>query len=80
MHRIPRTSSARVAHRSFWILVLVAVLAAGSLNTALAASPGRIAGISVLVSGSTLALSVALAVRVLAALDRARRQVRTLSE
>ena len=60
--------------------MLVAVLAAGSVSAALAADPGHIAGIRVVLSGLVLVASVALAARVMAALDRAHRRARPLSD
>jgi len=75
-----RTNPARRAHRSFWILVLLAVLAAGSLSAALASDPGHVVGLRVALSGLVLVSSVTLAARVMAAVDRARRRARTLSD
>jgi hypothetical protein len=58
---VPRTSSPRRVSRSFWTLVLVAVLASGSLSSALASDPGRLVGLRVAFSGLVLVLSVVLA-------------------
>lgn len=69
-------SPSRRAHRSFWMLLCVAVLATGSLNWALASPPGPLAGLSVAGSGVVLVVAVALAARVLAVADRARRRHR----
>jgi hypothetical protein len=74
MPDVPRTGSPRRARRSFWTLVLVAVLATGSLSAALNADPGHLAGIRVALSGLVLVSSVALAARVMTALDRAHRR------
>lgn len=68
-------STAR-ARRSFWVLVLIAALAAGGLSTAVAAPPGPAAGASVALSGLVLVASLTLATRILLALDRARRATR----
>jgi len=75
-----RASSPRGPRRSFWILVLVAVLASGSLSTALQADAGHLAGIRVALSGLVMVVSVALAARVMTAVDRAHRRARTLSD
>ena len=68
----PRTS--RRAVRSLWGLVVVAVLASGSLSAALTAQPGPITGARVAASGLLLLVSVLLASRVMFALERARRR------
>ena len=73
-------NSPRRARRSFWILVLVAVLASGSLSAALASDPGPLVALRVAVSGLVLIASVVLAARVMGALDRGRRRTRTLPE
>ena len=75
-----RTASSRRARRSFWVLALVSVLAAGSLNNALASDPGSITGIRVAISGLVLVVAVTLAGRVMIALDRVRTVARTASE
>ncbi|HET7399394.1 MAG TPA: hypothetical protein VFJ94_12820 [Intrasporangium sp.] len=67
---------ARRARRSFWALVLVAVLAAGSLTAALTAEASPATGLRVGLSGIVLIASVALATRVMLALDRAHRRQR----
>ncbi len=69
-----RTGSPRRARRSFWILVLVAVLASGSLSAALASDPGHLVGLRVAVSGVVLLASVILAMRAMGALERAHRR------
>lgn len=69
----PRTGPARRARRSFWVLVLVAVLASGSLSVALASDPGPLVGLGVTASGLVLVASIALAARVMGALDRVHR-------
>ena len=75
-----RTSSPRRARRSFWVLALVSVLAAGSLSNALASEPGSITGIRVAISGLVLVVAVTLAGRVMIALDRVHTLARTASE
>lgn len=79
MTRSGGTTSARTAHRSFWVLLIVAVLAAGSLTDALASTPAPATGLRLAVSGLLLVVSTALASRVLAALDRARTRSATAS-
>ncbi len=64
----------RRAHRSFWVLLCVAVLATGSLSSALALPPGPLAGLRVAASGVVLVVAVALAARVLVVAERARRR------
>ncbi len=64
--------SLRRARRSFWILVVVAVLAAGSLSAALTAAPGPATGLLVAGSGLVLLVSLGLAARVLLAIERGR--------
>lgn len=66
----------RRAVRSFWLLVAASVVATGGLTSALAAPASPFTGIRVAVSGLILVLSVGLAIRVMAALDRARRSAR----
>ena len=74
--RRPRV--ARLVHpsaaRSFWLLVLVAVLATRALSSALGASPSPSTGLRVAASGLVLLTSLALATRVMIALERARRR------
>ena len=60
------------AHRSFWILVGLAVLMAGTLSASLGAAPSPLTGLSVAVSGLVLVACLALAARVMLALQRAR--------
>lgn len=69
------TSPSRRAVRSLWILVGIAVLAAGSLSAALTAGSAPLTGLRVAVSGLVLVGSVVLAARVMFALERARRRV-----
>ena len=80
MPDLPRGSSPRRARRSFWTLLLVAVLASGSLSAALASDPGHLVGLRVGVSGVVLIASIILAARVMGSLERARRQANTLPE
>lgn len=63
-----------MAHRGFWILTGVAVIAVGSLSDALRATPGPITAVVVAVSGLVAASAVALAARVLIALGSGRRR------
>lgn len=58
------------ARRVFWVLVVLAVLATGSLTTALAAPPGTVTALRVAVSGLVAMISVTLATRVMIALQR----------
>lgn len=67
-------STSRRAHRSFWMLLVVAVLATGALSSALAGPPGLLAGLSVAGSGVFLIVAVALAARILVVAERARRR------
>jgi len=69
-------SSRRPAHRSFWLLVAVAVLATGALSSALAAPPSPLTGLRVAASGLVLLGSLTFAARVMIALEHARRQAR----
>ncbi len=63
----------RRAHRTFWVLVAVAVVAAGFLSSAAHAHPGLFTAVRVAVSGTVVILSVGLAGRVFVHLERARR-------
>ena len=67
-------SAHRQAHRSFWLLVVVGVLATGALSTALAAPPSPFTGLRVAASGLILLGSLTFAARVMIALERARRR------
>lgn len=72
MHKSPTfPTRARLARRPFWMLVAAAVLAAGSLTSALAADPAPVTGLWTAASGTILALSLSLAVRILSFHDRA---------
>jgi hypothetical protein len=51
--------------RTFWALVVVAVVSAGALSKALAAEPGAGAGLGVAGSGLLVTTSTLLAVRIL---------------
>ena len=64
------------ARRSFWALVLIAVLSTGALSAAIEAHPSPAAGVTVAASGAVLAVALTLAARILIALDRARRAAR----
>ena len=65
-----------LAHRSFWILVVVAVLATGSLRSAFKAAPSPLTGLRVAASGLVMIASLTLATRVMIAVERARRKAR----
>ena len=58
--------------RAFWLLVGVAVLAAGVLSEALASRPNPATGILVAVSGTLLAVALTLALRILGRLEHCR--------
>ena len=62
------------AQRSFWLLVLVAVVATRALGNALGDSPSPSTGLRVAASGLVLLVSLTLATRVMIALERARRR------
>lgn len=70
-----RATPVRRARRTFWILAVIAVIAAGSLSAALRAADGPIAGLRVAGSGLLLMVTTALATRVLVVLERARRRL-----
>ena len=63
----------RRAQRTFWILVGCAALAMGALSALLARRPAPLTGLLVAGSGVAVILLLALAGRVLLALDRAGR-------
>jgi uncharacterized membrane protein len=65
-----------VAHRWFWSLVVVAVLATGSLSSAFGAAPSPFTGLRVAASGLVLITSLTLATRVMSAAERIRRKAR----
>lgn len=67
-------SPLRRARRSFWALVAIAMLAAGSLSAGLGSSPGPATGMRVAFSGLILIAAIGLAARVMVALERARRR------
>ncbi|HZW42937.1 MAG TPA: hypothetical protein VFF32_00910 [Dermatophilaceae bacterium] len=74
-----RTSSPMPRARwAFWGLVAIAVLTAGSLTAGLGADPSPLTGLRVAASGLVLIGSLALAARVMVALERARRRARRL--
>lgn len=66
----------RRARRTFWVLALVAVAAAGSVTAAFGAPAGTVTALRVAVSGLALIVTIVLAARVLIALERARRRAR----
>lgn len=64
----------RRTRRTFWVLALVAVAAAGSVRAALGAPAGISTSVRLVVSGLVLVVAVSLAARVMIAVERARRQ------
>lgn len=58
--------------RTFWVLVLVAVAAAGSVRSALDADPSPLTALRVAFGGLVLIVTIGLAARVMIALERAR--------
>lgn len=64
-----RTAEASRARRWFWAMTVVAILATGALSHALTAEPGAMTGVQVVGSGLVLAVSGALATRLLLALS-----------
>lgn len=58
---------------TFWALVVVAIGATGALSRALTAPSSPAAGIAVAVSGTLLAVSAGLALRILVAIAQGRR-------
>lgn len=62
----------RRARRSFWILFLIAVLAAGGLSWSLTAAAGALAGAGFAASALVLVAATALDVRILIAFERRR--------
>lgn len=72
-----KSTDARTAtnpRRAFWVLVAIAVLAMGSLASALARPPSAWTGLTVAASGVVLLLASALACRVMVALGQGRRR------
>ena len=63
----------RRARATFWVLVGTAALFMGLLSSGLSRPPGPLTGLLVATSGAVVLVSVALAARVMIALDRARR-------
>lgn len=59
--------------RAFCVLLAIAVLATGSLTSALSRQPGAWTGLTVAASGLVLLLASALACRVMVALEQRRR-------
>ncbi len=68
--------SARRALWSFWILILVAIAAGGSLRAALTAESGALTGVRVALSGLVLLVALTLAARIVVFHERARRRSR----
>ena len=75
-HPHPGRSASQKVTRRFWQLVAVTVLATGSLTSALAAPPSPLTGLRVAISGLVLIASLTLTVRVVIAVERARKQTR----
>lgn len=71
--RSPNSSTPR-ARRAFWTLLVIAALAMGMLSSALKRNPGPMTGLAVAVSGTALLVALALACRIMIALDRGRRR------
>jgi len=57
----------------FWFLLTIAVLATGALSAALTKAPGPLTGLTVAGSGAILLVALALACRIMIALDHERR-------
>ena len=66
-------ATGRRAQAAFWTLVGIAALSMGALSSGLAGDPGPLTGLLVAVSGAVVLVSLALAARIMIALDRARR-------
>lgn len=66
-------ATGRRARTAFWTLVGIAALAMGAPSSGLAKDPGPLTGLLVAISGAVVVLSLALAARVMIAVDRARR-------
>lgn len=69
----------RRARRAFWGLVIVAVLAAGGLSASINSSAGPRTGLLLATSGLVLIAAVALAARVLFAIQRAQQHASRVS-
>lgn len=67
----PPSAALRRAQRTFWVLLAVAILAAGFLSSSLAAPAGPVTGVRVAASGVVALTALALAARVMLALARA---------
>ena len=63
----------RRARAAFWTLVGTASLFMGLLSSSLAGKPGPLTGLLVAASGAVVLVAVALAARIMIAVDRARR-------
>jgi hypothetical protein len=77
LNRAETQSAQAKPRRAFWVLVAIAVLAMGSLTSALARQPGPWTGLSFAASGVVLLLASALAGRVMVALEHRRRREST---
>ncbi len=67
------------AHRSLWILIGIAILAAGGVSAAVTATPSPLVGIGFGLSALILVVSLLLAGRVTIALERSRRLSRPVA-
>lgn len=70
-----RRAPLRRARRTFVGLLVIAIIAAGSLNAGLGSGSSPMTGLRVAVSGVFLIAALALAARVSIAVERARRKV-----
>ncbi|MDQ6873738.1 MAG: hypothetical protein M3042_01545 [Actinomycetota bacterium] len=68
-----RTPGPRRALRVFWLLLTIAALAMGVLSAALTKAPGPLTGLTVAGSGIILLAALALACRIMIAVEHARR-------
>ena len=59
---------------TFWVLVVVSVLAAGALSRAVAAPPGPVAALTLAGAAFVLALAAALAIRIAVVVGRGSRR------
>lgn len=68
-----RTANGRHAQAACWTLVGIVALSMGTLSSGLSRDPGSLTGLLVATSGAVVLVSLALAARVMIALDHARR-------
>ncbi len=74
INRADTKPAAARPRRAFWVLLAIAVLAMGSLTSALARPPGAWTGLTVAASGVVPLPAAALACRVMVALEHRRRR------